>query len=420
EIDFFRIAAPVVASAKHGHMFMRLPEPTALQLAEAPLLPLGIRIIDGRAYVLRDFSSREHSLQGAELLSVNGSATQDLVACLGESYSIDAGQLDARDRVISGLNFNIGLISLMSLGPPYRIVINQNGTKFTKVLNGIAHLEAQWRQQYPNDYEVRKRGEMRVEFPEKGIALLRIPHWDYEEEKHSPSADLQKMMESIIDKKASALIIDIRDNGGGEEALGSQLLAYLMSEPFPYYKCTVFKEDHFPWLLYGVGESADYGKLLPEYIGPVDENCRIYGNFALKNRPNLGIQQPRSPHFDGAVFVIVNAGGFSTSVEFAAHVHSEHRGILIGQPPHGSYWSNDSGITPTIALPNSGLLVDIPLIHYQHSLRNNVPIGSPVPIDRPVQLSIKSMIASDDPEMDLALQLARSAVKDFSFLLPKS
>ncbi len=407
EIEFYRIVAPIVASAKHGHMIARPSENTFDRYwTQTPLLPLGIRILSGDAMIFRDFSGETSSLVGARLVSVNGVSATQLLRRMGESTSIDAGQAVARDRVLSGMTFNLDLATLFDMRAPFAVEVEQNGARRRVTLDGIQDLATAWAAQFPNDREVRARSPARLAF-DGDTAILTIPHWDYEEDGATPAADYQAFMEEIAANNARALIIDVRDNGGGDDALASLLLSYLVDEPFQYFRCVVFKNDHFDWLSHATGESTGYAAELPNYVAPASPECAQYGSFALVNRPNLGLVAPRAPRFAGRVFVLMNAGSFSTSVEFAAHIHSTGRGVLIGEAPHGSYWSNDSGITPTIALPNSRLLVEVPLIHYLHNLRDDVPIGGVVPADRPITPSLAQMLSGADPEMDLARGLAR-------------
>src|SRR5947209_3975326 len=49
-LEFYRIVAPVVAAVKCGHTGVQAPA----DLPAQPILPLNVRLIDGKAYVFRD------------------------------------------------------------------------------------------------------------------------------------------------------------------------------------------------------------------------------------------------------------------------------------------------------------------------------------------------------------------------------
>ena len=72
-VEFYRILAPVVAAIKCGHTGVGLPE--EMQKAygtKALLLPLQIRVLAGRIYILRDLSEGATTLAGREIRSING------------------------------------------------------------------------------------------------------------------------------------------------------------------------------------------------------------------------------------------------------------------------------------------------------------------------------------------------------------
>jgi hypothetical protein len=80
-VEFFRTVAPAVAAIKDGHAHFDWPAGfRETFLANEEILPLAVRVFqDGRTFVFRDFSSKQHDLAGAELVSVNGRSTQSII-----------------------------------------------------------------------------------------------------------------------------------------------------------------------------------------------------------------------------------------------------------------------------------------------------------------------------------------------------
>ncbi|UUZ50537.1 hypothetical protein LP420_12395 [Massilia sp. B-10] len=54
---FQRILSPAVAAVRCGHTAVQLWGPAKTQMDEALLLPLDVRVIGGRIYILRDFDT---------------------------------------------------------------------------------------------------------------------------------------------------------------------------------------------------------------------------------------------------------------------------------------------------------------------------------------------------------------------------
>jgi C-terminal processing protease CtpA/Prc len=128
--------------------------------------------------------------------------------------------------------------------------------------------------------------------------------------------------------------------------------------------------------------------------------------YELVNRSNLGLQQPASPHFGGQVLILIDGQGFSTSAEFAAVAHASGRAIFIGEETSGSYYGNDSGITPTIVLPNTKLRIDVPLIAYYTAVTGTHDLDRGVLPDCDITYSIADELAGRDRALDTALEIA--------------
>jgi C-terminal processing protease CtpA/Prc len=151
---------------------------------------------------------------------------------------------------------------------------------------------------------------------------------------------------------------------------------------------------------------------LPRYVAPLKTalNESLPGKptarYELVNRPNLGIQQPSKPHFDGQVLILIDGGSFSTSAEFAAVCHSHQRATFIGEESSGAYYGDDSGITPTLVLPNTKLRIDVPLIAYYTAVNGARNQNRGILPDCPVRHTIQDELEGRDEGTEIALKLA--------------
>jgi len=55
---------------------------------------------------------------------------------------------------------------------------------------------------------------------------------------------------TLHEKNIPNLIVDVRNNGGGEDDLGKRLFAYMTSEPFPYYRDLIVNKLSFEFAKY--------------------------------------------------------------------------------------------------------------------------------------------------------------------------
>jgi C-terminal processing protease CtpA/Prc len=177
-----------------------------------------------------------------------------------------------------------------------------------------------------------------LEYPKNGVGLLTIKSFD---RNRMGGADqhfeqfLVKSFSELNEKNIENLILDLRDNAGGQDEYGALLYSYLTSKPFRYYASV---------------ESTD----------------KVY---TKEENSLLGTLQPQTQNFRGNVFILINGLSFSTTAEFCAITKSNLKAIFIGEETGGGYYGNTSGQTMKIELPNSRVQVIIPRLKYVNQVR---------------------------------------------------
>src|SRR5439155_23920228 len=112
--EFYRIVAPAVAALKCGHTGVRVnPD---LDKGKR-MLPLVVRLLNGKIYVLRDLSGAERTLAGEEIIAVNGVAAAKIVQTMLDAMPADGDAHTARLRRV-GANFAGGRSGLRGLERP--------------------------------------------------------------------------------------------------------------------------------------------------------------------------------------------------------------------------------------------------------------------------------------------------------------
>ena len=223
--EFYRIVAPVVAAIKCGHTGVRVsPDLTKGK----PRLPLVVRVLDGKIYVLRDLSNDQGALAGQEIRAVNGLAADKIVQTMLTAMPADGDVQTARLRRIGGSNFATGLIDLLGLESPYTITFwdAKQGREHVVRLEGIdaAKLE-----------ERRPKESATLTFLDDGkIADLKINRFGGTADKKELKVFLRESFTELARRKSTAILLDLRDNGGGADDLGKLLLSF----PIPSCKRT--------------------------------------------------------------------------------------------------------------------------------------------------------------------------------------
>jgi C-terminal processing protease CtpA/Prc len=206
---------------------------------------------------------------------------------------------------------------------------------------------------------------------------------------------LHDAFDEIHTRNSGSLILDLRNNDGGEDALGKQLLSFLLDQPFQYYDDLIFNSREFSFFRYVDGAK------------PILENeveKRADGKYHYIVHPNWGIQKPAQPHFAGQVLVLMNGGSFSTTCEFLSNLHYRKRATFVGEAAAGGYYGNTSGDVVAVVLPNSKVVVRVPLMTYYLTVKGANPSRS-ILSDYEVKPSMGELLSGQDVVMAKAVGL---------------
>src|SRR5215469_557339 len=312
-MDFFqlyRVMMPAIAAIKCGHTTIDLPPDVREQTERLPWLPFDVKVLDSRAYIFRDYA-KGGTLAGKEILSIDGVPAAPIISTMLAAVSKDGDIQSSRQREISN-NFGENLITLLGLRAPYEVVLTGSGSEKVEVA-GLKHQELVRlsKMLYPHDQPRKDFADLK--FLDDGqIAYLTYSAFGTNvEEGH---AFLKHAFEAIQSKGSRALILDVRENVGGEDELGELLFSYLVDTAFKYYGDIIVNKwkGSFSYTARFTDPHRDLA--VPEGVAEPRADGRAH--ITLAGEPLLGLQQPSKPTFTGRVFVLINGGSFSTTAEF--------------------------------------------------------------------------------------------------------
>lgn len=184
---------------------------------------------------------------------------------------------------------------------------------------------------------------------------------------------LQKSFKELDEKHIKKLIIDLRDNTGGNDGNGALLISYLTAKPFRYYSS-------------------------------IETTTR---KFETKDHDQLAIQQPHEDNFKGPVFLLINGKSFSATTDVCGIARQFANVKFIGEETGGGYYGNTSGARTTLYLPNTQIKVNIPLWKYNTAVKPLKYRDRGIIPDYPVTPTITDYIEHKDVQMDYALKLLK-------------
>lgn len=140
------------------------------------------------------------------------------------------------------------------------------------------------------------------------------------------SDEIVKNFDALFERisRAKGLILDVRENGGGNSDNGYAIIGYLTDRPLMGSRWKT--RQHLPsFSAWGQSDGWHEGGLMT--VQPVEGK-----------RPFLG-----------PVVVLIGPGTFSAAEDFLIPLHYNHRATLVGQPTSGS-----TGQPLSISLPGGG------------------------------------------------------------------
>src|SRR5581483_6189465 len=335
----------------------------------------------------------------------NGIAIGQIISTMLSAESQDGDVQTSRQGSIGG-NFALNLIVLLGLRAPYEVVLAGcgSGPEQAVHLAGLTHQERSTlsSKMYPQDHL--KKDFASLKWLDDGhIALLTYSSFGTAVDEGQ--AFMKRAFEEIKTKRSTALILDLRGNGGGDGELGALLFSYLVDAPFRYYEDLIITKNCE--MSYSFAKYTDKHRDLVVPKGLAE--LRADGKIHQIVDPQLTVQQPGHPAFTGPVYILIDSGCFSTTSEFLTEVDVHHRAVFVGQESAGAYSGNNSGTVERITLPNTKLGLFIPFMSgYMFVGTNNAhdPARGIIP-DFPVRHTIADILAGKDSELELALELAR-------------
>ncbi len=198
---------------------------------------------------------------------------------------------------------------------------------------------------------------------------------------------VSNFIKSISDSSYKHLIIDVRNNAGGDEKVLSHIFSLITENVFQMdaYK-KVNKVKGFEFFKYTTNYSPEESSMYLNYKKvPEKEGYFLFNDSIHKPHPTI--------NFNGRIYVLVNERSFSASTLLSALVHKYKRGVVIGKETPTTYHQMNASDFANLRLPNSLSTIRIPLVQgvFDTIDEPGIPRGRGVIPDYPVDLSIKEI-----------------------------
>jgi len=373
----FRVLRPLLSRIGEGHLSLQRSE--AMRAADRQaqgLLPIDIRWTEAGAWVMASWDTAASIAAGTRLLAIDGEPVDDLLreamSALGHDGTIRTGVM----RDLDGAGYARVRHWMRGAAARYRLRLQDDaGNMYERVVEGMAASAR------PEPSKTASSPLAALEWLDGHTARLVVPTFSnrrYREAGADYHAILRAVFESLRDRGATDLILDLRDNGGGSEGNENELFSLLVREPLRKY---AFVEARGAT----VSVRDAHGRRYAAEVFDTQERKRQQrsptGRLLRRNEPPEGLMSHWEPHpeaFTGRLIVLAGGNTFSGAAELSSMLYHARRALFVGEEVAGAHAGNTSGYRWDVELPNSHMRLHVPLLRFRFAW-DELPLGRGVP-----------------------------------------
>jgi hypothetical protein len=372
-LEFYKAVAPVVASLKNGHTYIC---PLSLT-GKDKVFPLGL-CWDGQKVILQNHYAGNELPLGGTVLAINGQDARKVIQRLARYFPDEYKNANLRE--IEHVEF-LWFWLWLEYGKAESLDVRIKGTDReveNYVVKAVPLEQARKHRRYD-----RKENYTYRYMPEYRTGLIEFNQFtDFE----TFEQFLHDTFNKLKEQQASNLIIDIRENRGGNSRLGDALLNYLTDEPFRQYE------------KYQIKISAQLLKIrqnMPEAKARI--GSLVTGEVSFTQPEDNPLR------FTGQKFVLTGRITFSSANCFASAIKCFNIATLIGEETGGT--TTSYGDCLYFYMPNSNLRFDVAHKYFVEACGK--PDGRGVIPDYEVHQEPEDMAKGIDTVLQFTLNLIR-------------
>lgn len=370
-IEFYNVISFLVSTIEDGHTSCFLPREVINNVLNAKVFPIQLMLINNKAYIPCDTKKLTSE---TEVIAIDKEAISKIKEKLF-SYLPSDGKIQTQKYwEMNNGDSPFFILYYFIYGEKPSFNVNYK-TKAGKIESTIINAEIFKNLEcFPKP--INNDTYLHLDYPQTNTAILTIMTFNedlFKKSNEDFTIFLKEAFQEINRKGIKTLIIDLRDNGGGQDVYGSQLYSYLTDKSFSYY-------------------------------ASLESTTK---KFVTADHRNLGVQKPNENNYKNKVYFLINGKSFSSTAEFCAIAKSNERGKFIGEETGGGYYGNTSGARTTITLPNSKIKINIPLTKYVMAVKKAKYKDRGIIPDYTIIPTIDEVIQHKDVQLNFALKLAK-------------
>lgn len=407
--EAFARYAYFINEIKDGHTYITPGEDLEFEvIRDGEFLPFTFCFINEEAFVDLNFTEAIDVPKGAEVLAIDGMPIDEILDQLLPYITNDGFNHKAKFAGLEGqfwwfYALHFGLREEHHLA--YLHPVSQK--RMAVSVPAVSYLERQHVLSLVYDYGLSAEEQAVVSYEiNDNVGYLRVSRF-HGISRYKYGRLLSEAFGAFDEAKCNALIIDVRQNGGGKEGFENMLMAHLdhnVEAKYDEVRLGAPHSSHYQHLDKSLFRRfEDYIYRLVEFRKSED------GKWERRQRFKRTWREPRFK-YHGMAYILIDAEVFSGASEFAAMADDYgRRCMLIGEETAGGYQCNNSGYFYKLKLPNTGFEVEIPRIHFDLNVCDQTNAGGVQP-DIQVTSSYSDFILGIDTQLRFALNLINQGI----------
>lgn len=438
--DFYKTLAPVVNIVRQGHISVgsankryTRKEYKQLRKRKFEFNDLDFDYVDDKLWVVNT-KGNDSSAIGSEVVKIESDSISDLIKVYKNRFSSDGFNTTLYDRSV-GKYFTSFYFKDKGFQDSLRISFKHKDSVFTKTFKRILKekplkkrdsiaiskalkltkaekkalkLAAKKKRKYNRTHgyiAATKNHTRNFRFMEtdSNVAYMNLRSFT-----DGPFRKFYKQSFQKLDSaKTKHLILDLRDNGGGRISEINYLYSYLSNTDYQFLEpsevnsrtpfLTAVMSNTTPNSIKVLGVMVSPFVVIHNVIKTKKKDGKLYYKFNYTKS-----KRPKSNHFTGDIYVLINGNSFSASSLISTHLQATNRALFVGEETGGAYNGTVAGIYKIYELPTTKLKVRMGLMQIDAPYKQ-APDGFGVRPDVTIVPTRNDIFSKKDAALDWVL-----------------
>ncbi|WP_233900540.1 S41 family peptidase [Tenacibaculum piscium] len=424
--DFYNIISELTdfEGSLHNSTSIRNKIFQNLRKEESGYFPLPIKWIEGKWVV--NFKNGEIPL-GAEIISVNGIPMTYLISELGKYYTTDGKNITGK-RLGIRKDFAKYFRLKNGLQDNFKIVFKEKNANKSKevIFNSVSSAKYYERvnKRYSRPFDqiyyahLDKNEKYSFKLIDSFSGVLKLNSFAMGDESTTEHKEYAKFLDSVFNKikknNLKNLMVDIRQNGGGDNPNDVITYSYLTQRKFQENKQAWISFEKIPLLKYyniGIPKfirpfvAGKYNRKLQE-IFPLEKKGKYYQD---ENSNDHKIRLPNKKAFNGKIYLLISPAVASAASLFGSMVAGNDNTITIGEETMGGYYGHNSHTPLEYKLPKSKIVTRFSIVNLEQDVpkKENQLYNRGIIPDIEVNQTYQDYLTQKDTRMNFILDLIK-------------